>query len=142
MRIETAIDRGTEVTPYYDPLLAKVIARGDTREAARTSCCAALAATQIAGVETNRDYLLAALAPRRSSPARSTPGCLEGVGYTPRTVEVMDGGTQTTVQDHPGRLGYWDVGVPPSGPMDALSFRLGNRAGRQPRRAQPGWSAR
>ena len=33
----------------------------------------------------------------------------------------------TTVQDHPGRLGYWAVGVPPSGPMDDLSFRLGNR---------------
>src|SRR6185503_16663639 len=32
-----------------------------------------------------------------------------------------------TVQDHPGRLGYWHVGVPPSGPMDALSFRLANR---------------
>ncbi len=33
----------------------------------------------------------------------------------------------TTVQDYPGRLGYWDVGVPPSGPMDSLSFRIGNR---------------
>ncbi|UFT00125.1 5-oxoprolinase/urea amidolyase family protein [Nocardia huaxiensis] len=35
---------------------------------------------------------------------------------------------QTTVQDWPGRVGYWHVGVPPSGPMDDLSFRLGNRA--------------
>jgi urea carboxylase len=32
------------------------------------------------------------------------------------------------VQDHPGRLGLWQVGVPPSGPMDDLSFRLGNTA--------------
>jgi urea carboxylase len=31
------------------------------------------------------------------------------------------------VQDWPGRLGYWDVGVPPSGPMDALALRLANR---------------
>ena len=31
------------------------------------------------------------------------------------------------MQDFPGRLGYWDVGVPPSGPMDPLSFRLANR---------------
>ena len=31
------------------------------------------------------------------------------------------------MQDWPGRLGYWAVGVPPSGPMDALSFRLANR---------------
>jgi len=33
----------------------------------------------------------------------------------------------TTVQDWPGRIGYWHVGVPPSGPMDDLSFRIGNR---------------
>jgi urea carboxylase len=32
------------------------------------------------------------------------------------------------VQDHPGRLGYWAVGIPPSGPMDSLSARLANRA--------------
>ena len=38
------------------------------------------------------------------------------------------------MQDYPGRLGYWDVGVPPSGPMDGLSFRLANRARRQSRR--------
>jgi len=34
----------------------------------------------------------------------------------------------TTVQDYPGRTGYWQIGVPPSGPMDDLSFRLGNVA--------------
>ena len=45
----------------------------------------------------------------------------------PAPFEVLDGGTLTTVQDFPGRLGYWDVGVPPSGPMDSLSFRLGNQ---------------
>jgi urea carboxylase len=44
------------------------------------------------------------------------------------TVEVLEAGAFTTVQDHPGRLGYWMVGVPPSGPMDDLSFRLANRA--------------
>jgi urea carboxylase len=47
---------------------------------------------------------------------------------TPAAVEVLDGGSATTVQDHPGRLGYWMVGVPPSGPMDDLSFRLVNQA--------------
>lgn len=42
--------------------------------------------------------------------------------------EVLKAGPMTTVQDWPGRLGLWAVGVPPSGPMDALSFRLANRA--------------
>jgi urea carboxylase len=44
------------------------------------------------------------------------------------TVEVVRPGTMTTVQDWPGRLGYWHVGVPPSGPMDDRSFRQGNLA--------------
>ena len=42
-------------------------------------------------------------------------------------IEVVRPGMLTTVQDLPGRVGYWQVGVPPSGPMDDLSFRLGNR---------------
>ena len=42
-------------------------------------------------------------------------------------VEVVSGGPFTTVQDVPGRMGYWHVGVPPSGPMDDLSHRLANR---------------
>jgi len=40
--------------------------------------------------------------------------------------EVLEGGIQTTIQDYPGRVGYWDVGIPPSGPMDAPAFRLAN----------------
>ena len=43
------------------------------------------------------------------------------------TVEVVDGGPFTTVQDLPGRIGYWHVGVPPNGPMDDLGHRLVNR---------------
>jgi len=42
-------------------------------------------------------------------------------------IEVMNGGFYTTIQDYPGRVGYWNVGVPPSGPMDALAFRIANR---------------
>ena len=42
-------------------------------------------------------------------------------------MEVLDGGPLTTVQDLPGRVGYWHVGVPPNGPMDDLSHRLANR---------------
>jgi len=45
----------------------------------------------------------------------------------PATMEVVEGGPFTTVQDLPGRTGYWHVGVPPSGPMDDLAHRLANR---------------
>ncbi|MFH5211861.1 5-oxoprolinase/urea amidolyase family protein [Antrihabitans sp. NCIMB 15449] len=43
-------------------------------------------------------------------------------------MEVIRAGMMTTVQDWPGRVGYWQIGVPPSGPMDDLSFRLANVA--------------
>lgn len=43
-------------------------------------------------------------------------------------VDVLRAGPMTTIQDWPGRVGYWKVGVPPSGPMDDLSFRLANMA--------------
>ncbi|MEI8641805.1 hypothetical protein P4S68_14680 [Pseudoalteromonas sp. Hal099] len=33
----------------------------------------------------------------------------------------------TTIQDYPARTGYWDIGVPPSGPFDFYSFKLANR---------------
>lgn len=45
-----------------------------------------------------------------------------------RGIEVLRPGTQTTVQDLRGRIGMWDVGVPPSGAFDDLSFALATLA--------------
>src|SRR5690606_27102044 len=59
--------------------------------------------------------------PRPAARAQAHPAAAGGC-------EVLRPGMLTTVQDWPGRIGYWHVGVPPSGPMDDLSFRLGNRA--------------
>jgi urea carboxylase len=41
-------------------------------------------------------------------------------------IEVLKKGFETSVQDYPGRIGYWNQGFPPSGPMDSWSFRLAN----------------
>jgi urea carboxylase len=41
-------------------------------------------------------------------------------------IEILKGGIYTTVQDYPGRVGYWNVGIPPSGPMDSYSFNCAN----------------
>ena len=57
------------------------------------------------------------------------------------TVEVLRAGPMTTIQDWPGRVGYWSVGVPPSGPMDDLSFRLANVAVGNPWTGDPDPSA-
>jgi urea carboxylase len=43
-----------------------------------------------------------------------------------RTIDVLTAGLETSVQELPGRIGYWEQGFPPSGPMDIWSFRQAN----------------
>ncbi|HQF37988.1 MAG TPA: urea carboxylase [Opitutaceae bacterium] len=127
LRLETWCERGTEVSPYYDPMLAKLIARGPDRAAALAQLTQALAETRVGGLETNLLYLRQILDSAGFVAGKVTTRYLEKLPYAAPTIEVLDGGTQTTVQDYPGRIGHWDVGVPPSGPMDPLAFRLANR---------------
>ena len=127
-RIETWVEAGTEVSPFYDPMIAKLIVTGADRAEALGRLRDALAATRLAGIETNLGYLRELAASPVFAAGGVTTRTLETFAYAPHSIEVLQPGTQTTVQDYPGRLGYWDVGVPPSGPMDHLSFRLANRA--------------
>ncbi|MBP2292813.1 urea carboxylase [Azospirillum rugosum] len=127
-RVETWVEQGSEVTPFYDPLVAKVIVRGADRADALAKLRDALARCRLSGIETNLGYLRQLAADPVFAAGGITTRYLETVAYSARTLEVVTPGTLTTVQDHPGRVGYWEVGVPPSGPMDPLAFRLGNRA--------------
>jgi len=61
MRVDAWIEAGTEVTGFYDPMLAKVIARGANRQAAIAQLAAALDASNIDGIETNLRYLSSVL---------------------------------------------------------------------------------
>ncbi|NNN32901.1 5-oxoprolinase/urea amidolyase family protein [Streptomyces sp. S3(2020)] len=128
VRVDGWVETGTEVTTSYDPMLAKVIAFGSDRAHALRRLDEALARTRVDGIETNLGLVRAALADSRFIGATHSTATLAGVrDRTPR-IEVVSAGTLTTVQDWPGRTGYWQVGVPPCGPMDDLSFRLGNQA--------------
>ena len=62
LRIDGGYRKGDAVTPYFDPLLAKLIAWGDSREDAITLMDSALDACDIAGVDTNIPTLRVALA--------------------------------------------------------------------------------
>ena len=127
-RVETWIADGTAVTPLYDPLLAKIITKGADRDAALRDMRRALSDTVIGGIETNLEYLRHLIEDPLFAAGCMTTRALDSFVFAARTIEVIVGGTQTTIQDYPGRVGYWNVGVPPSGPMDDLSFRLVNRA--------------
>ena len=127
LRIDTWVDAGCEVPPYFDPMIAKLIAWAPTRDAARMALDRALADSVLYGVETNRSYLRQIIADAPFASGSPWTRCLEQLTYRADTLEVVSAGTQTTVQDYPGRLGYWAVGVPPSGPIDNRALRLGNR---------------
>ena len=125
-RTETWVEAGTEITPYYDPMVAKIIVTGEDRDEAVAKLRTALAATALYGTETNIRYLQGVVDSEIFRAGKVTTNYLASMTVSRRAFEVIEGGTQTTVQDYPGRLGFWSVGVPPSGPMDSLSFRLAN----------------
>ena len=57
VRVDSGVRCGDEISPFYDPMIAKLITRGATREQARTRMLQALAQTQIVGVHSNVDFL-------------------------------------------------------------------------------------
>jgi len=126
-RVETWVESGTEITPFYDPMIAKIIVTGANRSEAVAKLQTALAHCVIDGTETNLRYIRAVAASDTFVSGATTTSFLSAFSVGRHAFEVLEGGTQTTIQDFPGRLGYWHVGVPPSGPMDTLAFRLANR---------------
>lgn len=128
VRVDAWAEAGQEVTPHFDPLLAKVVVHAADRASALTAARDALAGTALHGVVTNLPQLRAAVVDPDVRAATHTTSTLARVVDDEPWVEVLRAGVLTTVQDWPGRLGHWDVGVSPSGPMDDLAFRLGNTA--------------
>ncbi|MEE4208541.1 MAG: biotin carboxylase N-terminal domain-containing protein [Parvularcula sp.] len=58
VRLDTGVEPGDSITPYYDPMIAKVIAAGDDREEAIMLLADALESAEIDGLVTNRDFLV------------------------------------------------------------------------------------
>ena len=127
VRVDTWVEQGSEVPPYYDPMVAKIIVHENDRAAARNRLSAALAKTSLHGIESNLSYLQQVLDDKVFINGEHYTRYLDQFEYFAVTIDVLSPGTQSMVQDYPGRTGYWDIGVPPSGPMDHLSFRLANR---------------
>jgi urea carboxylase len=127
VRVDTWITDGSEVSAHYDPLLAKLIVTADDRASAVRALQQALDGAALYGLETNLEWLRQVARSEAFVSGQVSTRSLADIVFQPRTIRVLSGGPATTVQDYPGRLGYWDVGVPPSGPMDALAFRLGNK---------------
>ncbi len=83
VRVETGYQQGQEITPYYDAMLAKLIAYGDTREMAIGRLLVGLRAFEVVGVKTNAPLLMSIL---------QNDGFLQGRIDTSIVEQVMRGG--------------------------------------------------
>ncbi|MGH1470637.1 MAG: urea carboxylase [Cellvibrionaceae bacterium] len=127
IRIDHWISTGLEVSPFFDPMLGKVICTAPSREAAMSLLESTLSDIVIQGIETNIDYVRSILQSTIFQDGDMFTRYLNEFSYTPSTIDVISPGTMTTIQDYPGRKGYWSVGVPPSGAFDNYSFRMGQQ---------------
>lgn len=125
-RVETWIQKGMEVTSLYDPMLAKLIVHGKDRAETIEKMQQVLRESRVYGLTTNMQYLKALLETTNYREGKLYTGMLQGFLPEEKAIEVLDGGLQSTIQDYPGMIGYWFVGVPPCGPMDNYNFRIGN----------------
>ncbi len=126
-RNETWVETGSNVSSFYDPMIAKIIVTADDRDSAIQAMTDTLAKTSVAGIETNLEYLQNIIDCDVFKAGTQTTRFLNTFEWKTQKIEVLQAGIQTAVQDVTGRLGYWDVGVPPSGAIDPLSLNVANQ---------------
>lgn len=127
VRVDTWVESGVEVPSLFDPMIGKLIVASNTREDAIAKLIGVIQQSRVYGIETNLSYVASVLATDEFKQGELLTKTLASHTFRSHSLRVLSAGTQTTVQDFPGRQGYWHVGVPPSGPMDSVSFRLANR---------------
>ena len=82
IRVDSGICEGMEVSVHYDPMLAKVIARGSSRDEARRRLVAALSEMVVLGVQTNISYLRRVLETPEFRAGKADTGFLERTPLT------------------------------------------------------------
>jgi acetyl-CoA carboxylase biotin carboxylase subunit/3-methylcrotonyl-CoA carboxylase alpha subunit len=86
LRVESGVGPGTKVTPFYDPMIAKIVAWGETREASIRELDVALAGTVIAPCVTNLGFLRRVLASEEFRTSRYDTKFAEGLAKRPNDV--------------------------------------------------------
>ncbi|MGJ8679360.1 urea carboxylase [Paraglaciecola sp.] len=127
LRIDHWVEAGIEVSPYFDPMIAKVIVKSEDRQTAIQHLAGSLSASNVYGIVTNIHYVNDILGSDIFNQGKVFTRTLDNIKAQFNGFEVIKAGTMTTIQDYPARTGYWDIGVPPSGPFDFYSFNLANR---------------
>lgn len=77
LRIETGVDEGAVISPFYDPMIAKIIAHGSTRESARDALATGCTEVKIRPVKTNAEFLARILATPAFAEVRLDTGFID-----------------------------------------------------------------
>ncbi|OAA60292.1 Allophanate hydrolase subunit 2 [Niveomyces insectorum RCEF 264] len=124
-RVDTWVQTGMTVTADYDPLLAKLMYHGATRDAAVAGMEDMLRKSVVHGPPANLDFLLAIVQDATFRRGHTNTKFLSTFAFVPAAIDVLSGGSYTLIQDYPGRptVGH---GFGHAGPMDTIAFRAAN----------------
>ncbi|KAI0424117.1 urea carboxylase [Xylaria sp. FL1042] len=126
-RVDTWIQRGQNVSSHYDPLLAKLMVHAPTRgQAVEKISQVCASGVVLKGPPTNLDFIQAVISSEIFCKGETLTNFLDAnFSYKPCGIDVISGGSYSTIQDFPARpsIGY---GIPKSGPMDSISSRIAN----------------
>ncbi len=130
VRCDSGVEQGDAITPFYDPMIAKLIARAPTREEARRALLAALDDSFVAPLRTNKGFLYECLADADFAAGEVDTGLIErrGEALIPAaepSQAAADAAAQRLARDW---LGWHAKGQERALRRDLFGFRL-NRAG-------------
>ncbi|KAG7087251.1 hypothetical protein E1B28_013232 [Marasmius oreades] len=124
LRVESWVSTGTSISPFFDPLICKLIVYGSTREEALSRLDYILNEVKVHGPPNNLEYLKYVVKSEVFRSGRGTTQFLNTVDFTPSSFTVLSPGLDCSIQDYPGRtVGF---GVPRSGAIDSMAFRIAN----------------
>lgn len=123
VRVDHWIETGGKISPYFDPLLAKVMVWSPERTS--KNMIQVLEDIKIQGPINNIEYCICILKSNNFNTGLTLTNFLSTFEFNPNLIEFEEAGNYTTVQDAVGRPEVRH-GVPRSGAADGLSLQLAN----------------
>ncbi len=125
VRVEHALESGADISPYYDSMIAKLIAHGASRDEARAKLAAALDATVALGLATNKSLLAALLRDGDFARGEATTDCLSRFVF--RGEEPDQATYAIAAALLAARAGYGEWNSWSNNPARETRFRFGER---------------
>jgi geranyl-CoA carboxylase alpha subunit len=123
-RTDHALESGVEIPPHYDSMIAKVIARGATRDEARERLARALDDTVALGVATNKAFLAAVLRDKEFGAQGATTDFLGRFSFTPAKPDARTLGVAARQLARKAGYGEWSSWS--NNPARAMLVRFGD----------------